>query len=52
MPAAVASRAFGGQIYDGLGEALEFDRYIVLPGKGATIIKGDKYNFVVDELKN
>lgn len=51
MPAAVACRAFGGQIYDDRGDLLKFDQYIVLPGVGATIIKGDKFNFVLDLLK-
>ena len=51
MPAAVACRAFGGQVYDNKGEPLKFDQYIVLPGIGATIIKGDKFNFVLDLLK-
>lgn len=51
MPAAVASRAFGGQILDDTGNQLQFKEYIVLPGKGATVIKGDKFAFVAEELK-
>lgn len=50
MPAAVACRAFGGHIYDDKSEPLKFDQYIFLPGKGATIIKGDKFDFVLDRL--
>lgn len=51
MPAAVAAQVFGGQIYDDLGNPLEFNKYIILPGKGATIIKGHKFDFVIDLLK-
>lgn len=51
MPAAVAAHAFGGGVYDDLGNPLEFDKYIILPGKGATIIKNHKFDFVLDLLK-
>lgn len=51
MPAAVAAHVFGGQIYDDLGNPLEFNKYIILPGKGATIIKGHTFDFVIDLLK-
>lgn len=51
MPAAVACRAFGCKVYDDKGEELKLQDYIVLPGIGATIIKGDKFNFVLDLLK-
>jgi len=51
MPAAVACRAFGAKVYDDKGEELKLQDYIVLPGIGATIIKGDKFNFVLDLLK-
>jgi 3'-phosphoadenosine 5'-phosphosulfate (PAPS) 3'-phosphatase len=50
MPAAVAARVFGGEIYDDTGKPLEFESYILLPGKGATIIKGDKFKFVLNKL--
>jgi hypothetical protein len=52
MPAAVAARAFGGGVFDDLGNPLECDKYIILPGRGATILKGDKFDFVLNELKN
>ncbi|MFA5828656.1 MAG: inositol monophosphatase family protein [Candidatus Shapirobacteria bacterium] len=51
IPAAVACRAFGGKVYDDKGEELKLQDYIALPGTGATIIKGDKFNFVLDLLK-
>lgn len=43
MPAAVAARAFGGQVFDDLGQPLQFKDYLILPGKGATIIRGEKF---------
>lgn len=51
MPAAVACKAFGGQVYDDTGEELKFNNYIILPGTGATVIKGNKFDFVLDMLK-
>lgn len=51
MPAAVAAKALNAKIYDDLGEELKFDEYIVLPGKGATVVKGEMFKFVVDRLK-
>lgn len=51
MPAAVAARAFGCTIYDDLGSPLELNKYIILPGKGATILKGDMFKFVINRLK-
>lgn len=51
MPAAVAARAFGGHVYVDTGELLEYTKYIVLPPTGATILKGDRFAFVIDELK-
>jgi 3'-phosphoadenosine 5'-phosphosulfate (PAPS) 3'-phosphatase len=52
MPAAVAANAFGGIILDDQGNPLTFTDYILLPGKGATVIKGDLFNFVAEELRN
>ncbi len=52
MPAAVAAIAFGAEIYDDLGEELKFNEYIVLPGKGATVIKGELFKFVAGKLKS
>lgn len=51
LPAAVAARAFGGEIYDDLGNPLRLDTYAVIPGKGVTVIKGEKFQFVKDILK-
>lgn len=51
MPAAVATRAFSGQVYDDKGDELVYNQYILLPGTGATILKGDKFAFVLDELR-
>ena len=51
LPAAVACKVFGGKVYDDLGNPLRLDSYIILPGTGATIIKGEKFKFVIDELK-
>lgn len=50
MPSAVAARAFGGKVYDDKGRQLKLNEYIILPGTGATIIKGEKFNFVLDSL--
>lgn len=51
MPSAVAARSFGGQVYDDHGEPLKFNSYIILPGNGATIIKGNAFSFVLENLK-
>jgi len=52
LPAAVASKAFGGEIYDDRGNTLLLNEYAVLPGKGCTVIKGDKFKFVIDLIRN
>lgn len=52
MPAAVAARAFGAGVYDDNGNDLVFNKYITLPGKGSSIVKGEKFKFVKDQLKN
>lgn len=46
LPAAVASQAFGGKILDGNGQPLVLNSYAILPGKGGTVLKGDKFSFV------
>ncbi|OIN89787.1 hypothetical protein COW80_04270 [Candidatus Beckwithbacteria bacterium CG22_combo_CG10-13_8_21_14_all_01_47_9] len=51
LPAAVATKAFGGQVYDDLGQPLRLNQYIILPGNGATINKGEKFKFVIEKLK-
>ncbi len=52
LPAAAAAKAFGGNVYDGNGDLLVLNDYIILPGNGASVIKGEKFQFVVEELKN
>ncbi len=51
LPAAVAAKAFGGHIYDDNGDILVLNDYIVLPGNGAAVIKGDMFQFVVEDLR-
>jgi hypothetical protein len=51
MPAAVATRAFGGQVYDDTGDILRLTDYVILPGIGATIIKGEKFAFILERLR-
>jgi 3'-phosphoadenosine 5'-phosphosulfate (PAPS) 3'-phosphatase len=52
LPAAVASRIFGGEIYDDCGDTLKLNRYIELPGRGCTVIKGEAFAFVRDLIRN
>ncbi len=51
LPAAVAARAFGGMVYDDWGEPLRLTDYVILPGRGATIVKGEKFGWVVERLR-
>jgi len=51
VPAAVAARAFGGQVFDDTGEVLSLTDYAILPGNGATIIKGEKFGFILEKLR-
>jgi len=51
MPAAVAALAFNARVLDDNGNELKLNEYIILPGKGATFIKGEKFQFVKDKLK-
>jgi len=50
LPAAVAARAFGGEIFDGQGKPLKLDSYVLVPGLGLYVLKGDKFRFVIDEI--
>lgn len=52
MPAAVAAQAFGGEVYDDQGTPLNTTSYIILPGTGATIIKGKKFKDVINKLRD
>lgn len=52
MPAAVAAQVFGGEIFDEIGNPLKLNDYIVLPGNGGIVIKGDKFKFVLDKLNS
>lgn len=51
LPAAAASKAFSGLLLDDQGNEVVYDRYITLPGKGATAIKGDRFLAVQEKLK-
>ena len=51
MPAAVAARCCGGEIYDDRGDPLRLTDYVILPGMGVTVIKGAYFSFVAEELK-
>lgn len=51
LPAATAARVFGGEVFDDEGSPLVLDRYVILPGNGATVVRGDKFKFVEEELK-
>ena len=50
LPAAVAARAFGGQIFDGQGKELVLNSYAMIPGPGLYVLKGNLFRFVIDEL--
>ena len=50
LPTAVATKIFGGILLDDKGNDVVYNKYIILPGKGATCIKGNKFIFVKDEL--
>lgn len=51
LPTAVAARAFGGLLLDDNGEKVKFNEYVVLPGRGATCIKGKRFLNVQQTLK-
>lgn len=51
LPTAVAIKAFGGRLLDDSGDEVVYDKYVILPGKGATCIKGNRFLYVKDELK-
>jgi fructose-1,6-bisphosphatase/inositol monophosphatase family enzyme len=50
LPAAVAARAFGGEVYDAQGGLLKLNEYIILPGTGATIIRGEKFKEIWNQI--
>lgn len=50
MPAAVAARAFGGEVCDELGKHLVTNQYIILPGNGCLVLKGERFGFVKERL--
>jgi len=52
VPAAVAAKVYGGEMYDELGKPLKLAEYIILPGKGAAVVKGDKFKFVLDRIQS
>jgi len=49
LPACVASKITGGTILDDTGHKVILNKYIMLPGKGATSIKGKKF---IGSIKN
>ena len=51
LPGAVAAKAFSGNVYLNNGLLIEYDKYSSLTGKGATAIKGEKFEFLLDKLK-
>lgn len=51
LPTAVAVQAFGGILLDDKGDEVVYDDYVILPGKGATCIKGKRFLHVKDELR-
>jgi fructose-1,6-bisphosphatase/inositol monophosphatase family enzyme len=51
LPSLVAINAFGGEAYDDNGNKIVLNKYIKIPGNGATILKGNKFKFVIDELR-
>jgi fructose-1,6-bisphosphatase/inositol monophosphatase family enzyme len=51
VPAAAAACVFGGNIYDELGETLKLNRYVFLPGKGATVVRGRFFENVITNSK-
>lgn len=51
LPTAVAVKAFGGTLLDDKGNEVIYDKYVILPGKGATCIKGNRFLYVKDELR-
>lgn len=52
LPAAAAAVVFGGKIYDDRGSLLKLNEYIAIPGNGVLVIKGDKFKFVRNLIKN
>lgn len=50
LPAAVAHQIYGGLLLDDTGNPVEFTKYVILPGNGATAIKGEKYQYITSVL--
>jgi len=51
LPAAVAARAMGADVYDADGNPLKLNEYIVLPGTGAVIVKGELFSFILNRIR-
>lgn len=51
LPTAVAVKALGGTLLDDKGDEVVYNKYVILPGKGATCIKGNRFLYVKGELK-
>lgn len=51
LPVAVACKIFGGVLLDDKGNEVVFNKYAILPGNGATVIKGSRFKSVKNQLK-
>lgn len=51
IPAAVAARAFGGNVYDSRGDLLSYTSYIVLPKIGAIVLRGERFQFILKDFQ-
>lgn len=50
LPAAVATQAFGGKIYDGNRKELKLNEYIILPEVGTIVVKGNKFEKIEESI--
>lgn len=46
VPAMATAQAFGGVIVDGNGDAVRLNQYIMIPGNGCRVIKGERFLFL------
>jgi 3'-phosphoadenosine 5'-phosphosulfate (PAPS) 3'-phosphatase len=51
LPAAVAAKAFSGLLLDDEGNDVVYNKYVILPGRGATAIKGKRFLSVQNLLR-
>lgn len=50
LPAAVATQAFGGKIYDGNRKELKLNEYIILSEVGTIVVKGNKFEKIEESI--